>query len=251
LRRRTVNVLLDNLDNDLIISDNAKNPSESAVTGNQYPKVTIKLSNFVLGKKALDRFPTSRQAEPGQLVGFRHHAGTSVRVNASLAPPERDAQRPELSALVVSALITSLVPLSRPGTSLSKCCAYVAPTDGRVHARAIERDPDRSASRVGARSHILTYFQAHCEGAGADVQSEDWAQVGYDRRLTHRQSLGQCGDQVLGAVGVGDVMHCERGGSFPDDLAHPVDHCRDRFVGRPNSLCQNKFTVINAEQRLQ
>ena len=109
-----MNVLLDNLDDDLIISDNAKNPGEGAVTGNQYPKVTIKLSNFVLGKKALDRFPTSREAEPGQLVGFRHHAGTPARVNASQAPPERDSQRPELSAWVLSAPTTCLAPFRVP-----------------------------------------------------------------------------------------------------------------------------------------
>ena len=77
-----MNVLLDDLDVDLIIRNDAKDPSESAVTGNQYPKVPIKLSNFVLGKKAVDRFTASAEAEPGRLVGFRHLRGPPFRVPA-------------------------------------------------------------------------------------------------------------------------------------------------------------------------
>jgi hypothetical protein len=44
-----VNLLLDNLHDDLIISDNAEHPSEGAVACYQYPQVTIELSNFVIG----------------------------------------------------------------------------------------------------------------------------------------------------------------------------------------------------------
>jgi hypothetical protein len=62
---------------------------------------------------------------------------------------------------------------------------------------------------VGRGIHVPGYFQAHRESSGADVQSQDWPQIGHDRRLTHRQSLGQCGDQVSRAIGVGDVMYCE------------------------------------------
>ena len=46
-------------------------------------------------------------------------------------------------------------------------------------------------------------------------------------------------------------MHRDRGGPFPDDLAHPVDHRRDRLVGRANPLRQNEFAVVDAQQRLE
>ncbi len=47
------------------------------------------------------------------------------------------------------------------------------------------------------------------------------------------------------------MMHRDRGGPLSDNLTYPVDHRRDRFVGRPNSLRENQFAVVYAKQWLQ
>jgi len=49
LRCDVVNLLLDNLYDDLIVSDNVENPSEGAVGCYKYPKVAIELSDFLIG----------------------------------------------------------------------------------------------------------------------------------------------------------------------------------------------------------
>jgi hypothetical protein len=46
LRRDIVNLLLDNLYDDLIVSDNVENPSQGAIGCYEYPKVAIELSDF-------------------------------------------------------------------------------------------------------------------------------------------------------------------------------------------------------------
>jgi hypothetical protein len=81
-RRHAVNLLVDNLHPYLIISDNAENPSEGAVACYQYPKVTIEISNFVIGEKALDLISTSPVCESGLRANVRHQAETSKRVNS-------------------------------------------------------------------------------------------------------------------------------------------------------------------------
>ena len=110
----------------------------------------------------------------------------------------------------------------------------------------------RAAGGAGAAmSQLLGYLDTHRERAGADVQSKHRAQVGDDRRLTRRQPLGQRADQVGGSVGVGDMMHRDRGRTLTDDFAHPVDHRRDRLAGGADPLRQNKFAVVDAQQRLE
>ena len=58
-----MNLLLDDLQDDLIVSDDAENSSEGAVAGYEYSKVAIQFPNFTITQHASDHISSGQVSE--------------------------------------------------------------------------------------------------------------------------------------------------------------------------------------------
>ena len=83
------------------------------------------------------------------------------------------------------------------------------------------------------------------------MKREHRPQLGDDRRLARRQPLTQRRRHLGGTVRVVDVVYRQGGRAVADGLADPIDHRLRRVTDGAHPLGQNKFAVVDTQQRLE